>query len=166
MWTFLGSPCLELSVLLEPGCLVSFFRLGKFLAIIPSNMFSVPSFLSSSSGTLMVWMFILLMLSKRCLNLLSFLKIISSFYSSAWMISIILPFISLICFSPSTNLLILSSVFLISVVIFFNSYWFLFIFPTCWLKVSLSSSTLFPNLVNIFMIITLNSLSGICFSFI
>lgn len=71
---------------------------------------------------------------------------------------------SLIYYSASSNiLLILSSVFFLSVIESFISDWFFFIFSNSLLKLSLRSSTLFSNPVNIFMTITLNSLRHIVY---
>ena len=52
---------------------VSFPILGKFSAIISSSIFSWPSFLSSSSGTPVIWMLGHFTLSQRSLKLSSFL---------------------------------------------------------------------------------------------
>lgn len=73
------------------------------------------------------------MLSKR------FLKIIFSFWSSA--VCFLVPYLSsrsLIQSSASSNLLVPSTMFFISLIVFFNSYWFFLVFS---MKVSLSSST-------------------------
>ena len=51
---------------------ISFPILGKFSAIISSSSFSWPFFLSSSSGTPMIWMLGLFKLSQRSLRMSSF----------------------------------------------------------------------------------------------
>ena len=52
---------------------ISFPILGKFSTIISSSIFSCPFFLSSPSGTPMIWMLGCLTLPQRCLWLSSFL---------------------------------------------------------------------------------------------
>ena len=59
---------------------ISFLILGKFSTII-SSIFSWPFFLSSSSGTPMIWMLGCLALPQRSLSLYSFLLILFLFSS-------------------------------------------------------------------------------------
>ena len=59
--------------------IISFPILGKFSTILSSSIFSWPFFLSSSSGTPMIWMLRHLTLSQRSLRLSSFLLILCSF---------------------------------------------------------------------------------------
>ena len=67
---------------------ISFSMLGKFSAIISSNIFSGP--FSFSSGTHIIWMLVHLMLSQRSLRLSSFLYILFSVFCFAALISTIL----------------------------------------------------------------------------
>jgi len=48
---------------------ISFTMLGNFLTIISSKIFSYPFFLSTSSGTPIIWMLVHLILSQRSLRL-------------------------------------------------------------------------------------------------
>ena len=52
---------------------ISFPILGKFSTIFSSNIFSVPFFFSSSSGTPIIWMLVHFILSQRSLRLSSIL---------------------------------------------------------------------------------------------
>ena len=61
---------------------ISFPILGKFSTIISSSIFSWPFFLSSSSGTPMIWVLEHLTLSQSSLRLSSFLLIHFSFFLS------------------------------------------------------------------------------------
>ena len=91
---------------------VSFVNFRKFSAIILSNTYFTLFSLSSPSGTPVMQMLVLLMLSHRSLKLFSFFKIYFSFCCSDWVISIILPSKLLLCSSVSSNLpLIPSSAF-------------------------------------------------------
>ena len=99
-----------------------------------------------------------MMFSLRSLKQSSFFKILFSFCCSDWVITIILSSRLLIC-SVSSNLLLPSTVFFISVTIFFNWFWFYLIFSNSLLKFLLCS-ILFWHSVSILMSITLNSLSG------
>ena len=74
-------------------------------------------------------MLICLILSQRSLKnvLIKFV----SFCCSDWVISIIIFSVSLTCFISSGLLLILSVVFLISVIVSFKSVWFFLIFSNC-----------------------------------
>ena len=83
--------------------IISFPILGKFSTIISSSIFSSSFFLSSSSGTPMIWMLGCLTLSWRSLRLSSFLLIHFYFFLSDSFNSTIL--------SPTS--LILSSAFII-----------------------------------------------------
>ena len=122
---------------------VSFSRLGKFSPVISSNMFSAPFYLSSPSGTPILWIFVHLILSQRALKLSSFLFILFPFFCLVAVISTTPSLSLLIHFSVSFSLqLIPSSVFFISVTVFFSSlfsllyflslclisYWFYFFF--------------------------------------
>ena len=100
--------------------------------------YSLYSFLSSPSGTPIVWMFECLMLSQRSLKLSSFLKIIFSFCYSNWLSSTSLSSRPLICSSVLANLLLIPiNVFLFQLLYFsgtlgsFLHFFFLFLF--CWL---------------------------------
>ena len=64
----------------------SFPMLGKFLAIISWNMFSVPFSLSSPSGTPIMWMLVLLILSQSSLRLSSFVFNIFSLFCSVFVL--------------------------------------------------------------------------------
>ena len=66
--------------------IISFPTLGKFSAIISSNIFSGP-FSLYSSGNPIIQMLVCLMLSQRSLRLSSFLFILSSIFCSAAVIS-------------------------------------------------------------------------------
>lgn len=147
-------------------------RLEEFSFIISLNKFSVSLFppllfLLLLLGrhllqrALIMQMFVPLMLSKKSLNVSSFLKIIFSF--SVQLVCFPLPCLPYCWFILLHPLIYLipSYVFFISVIIFISSNWFSLIFSLSLLKVSLNSSTLFPSSVGIFMIINLNSLSGI-----
>ena len=70
--------------------------LGKFSTIISSNIFSVRFFFSSSSGTPIIRMLVLLMLSQRSLRVSSILFILFSLFCSVVVISTILSSRSLI----------------------------------------------------------------------
>ena len=84
---------------------ISFPKLGKFLTIISSNIFSC-LFSPSSSGTLIIHMLVCLMLFQRSLRLSSFLYIyIFSLFCSASVLSTILSSRSLTHFSGSNSLL-------------------------------------------------------------
>ena len=101
--------------------------LGKFSAIISSNIFSVP-FSLSSSGTPITQMFVRLILSQRSLE-----SILNLFFSFCFIlffssISTILFYSLLICSSASfIVLLIPSRVFLISIIVLFISVYLFFI---------------------------------------
>ena len=86
---------------------ISFSILGKFSAIISSNIFSWPFFLSSS-GTPMIRM-LGCFTSQRPLRLSSFLLILYSFFLSASFISTTLSPTSLILSSVSVILLLVPS---------------------------------------------------------
>ena len=77
---------------------VSFPMLGKFLAIISSNIFSALSL--SLSGTPKIQMLVCLMLSLRSLKPSSFLFILFSLFCSTAVISITLSYSSLIVLLP------------------------------------------------------------------
>ena len=87
---------------------ISFPKLGKFLTIISSNIFSC-LFPSSSSRILIIHMLVCLMLFQRSLRLSSFLSIFFSLFCSASVLSTILSSRSLIHFSASNSLLLVPS---------------------------------------------------------
>ena len=101
-------------------------------------------------------MLICLILSQRSLKNVP-IKFVS-FCCSDWVIYIIIFSISLTCSISSGLLLILSVVFLISVIVSFKSVWFFLIFSNSLLKFLLSLSILLLSSVSIFMIIAFNSL--------
>ena len=109
----------------------SFFRFRKFSSIISSYTFSTFFSLSSPSGAPIMQMLVCLMLSQRSLKLSLFFKICFPFHCYDWVIFIILPFRLLMhsCISPNL-LLIPSSIFFISLTVFFSSDWFFFIFSS------------------------------------
>ena len=83
--------------------IISFPILGKFSTIISSSIFSWSFFLSSSSGTPMIWMLGHLTLSQRSLRLYLFLLILFPFSLSASFISTILSSTSLILSSVKAD---------------------------------------------------------------
>ena len=105
---------------------VSFSRLGKFSAIISSNVFYSLFSLSSFSGTpynVHVTMLDGIAVFPKSILILHFSSHLLS------LISITLSSKSLICSSASSNLLFISSsVYVISFIVFFISDQFLFIF--------------------------------------
>ena len=131
-------------------------RLGRFSAIISSNIFSSPLSLSLSppSGTPIMQMLVHLMLSQRALKLSPFFF----FFCSDSVISTNLSSSFVICFSVSSDLLLIPySVFYISVIVCSSLWFFLYMFLNSLLRTfnsSLCSSSLFPSSLNIFMIIT------------
>ena len=72
------------------------FHVGKFSTIISSKIFSYPFFFSSSSGTPIIRMLVLLILSQKSLRLSSVLFILFTLFSSSEVISTILSSSSLI----------------------------------------------------------------------
>ena len=97
---------------------VSFLMLGRFSAILSSNIFSSLFYLFSSSGTPIMKILVHLMLSQRSLNLSSFLLILFSIFCFMAMISTILSSRSLVHSSASVFLLLIpSSVLFLSVFI-------------------------------------------------
>ncbi|KAF6384984.1 hypothetical protein mRhiFer1_008837 [Rhinolophus ferrumequinum] len=133
--------------------LVSFIRLGKVSDIITSNMFSIPCFLSSPSSIPMMHMVLHLMLSQRSLKPSSLFFILFSFCCSVWVIAANLSSKSLIRSSASSNLLVIpSSEFFISVIVFFISNWLFIMISLSFFMSSLSS-------LNILIISVLNSVS-------
>ena len=91
---------------------VPFPILGKFSAIITSNIFSSYFSPSSPPETHIMWMLVHLKLSQRSLMLSLFVFILFYLFRYTVVISIILPSRSLISSSASVILLILYSVFL------------------------------------------------------
>ena len=101
---------------------ISFSMLGKFSTIIPSKIFSYPFFFSSFSGTPIIQMLVLLILSQTSLRLPLVLFILFTLFYSSEVISTFLSSSSLICSTASDILLsIPSRVFLISVIVLFVS---------------------------------------------
>ena len=124
----------------------AFFKFRKFSAIISSNiLFTVFSLLPPPRAHVKQILGCL-MLSLRPLILSSFLKIHFSFPSSDRGISIILSFTSHMHSSVSPNLLFISCSVFLSVIVFFSSDQFLFIFSSSFVKIfskfSLCSSIL------------------------
>ena len=121
---------------------VSFFRFGKFLAIISSNTFSIPFFLSSPSGIHIMCRLSSFISSHRSCILLSFLFHLS-FCCSDWMISTIL----------SSRLLIHPWLFVASRLVFILTSelsifdWFIFIVSSYLLTVSCISIYNLSNLL-------------------
>ena len=108
-----GTPCVSWT-----WSTISFSILGKFSTIISSKTFSYPFFVSSSSGTPVIWMLVHLILSQRSLRLSSFLFILFTLFCSSEVISTILSSSSLIHYSASDILLLVPSrVFLISLIV-------------------------------------------------
>ena len=91
-----GSLCVSWTLLT-----MSFSMLGKLSTIIFSKIFSYPFFFSSSSGTPIVQMSVLLILSQRSLRLSSVLFILFTLFCSLEVISTILSYNSLIRSSAS-----------------------------------------------------------------
>ena len=90
--------------------LTTFFPiLGKFSTVISSNIFSVPFFISSSSGTPIIQMSVCLMLSQMSLRLSSIFFHLFSLFCSAVVISTIFSSRSLIHSSASVILLLIPS---------------------------------------------------------
>ena len=97
---------------------ISFSMLGKFSTIISSKIFSYCLFFSSSSGTPIIQMLVHLILSQRSLRLSLVLFSLFTLFCFSEAISTILSSNSLICSSAlDILLLILSQVFLISVIV-------------------------------------------------
>ena len=131
--------------------------LGKFSAIMSSNIFSGPFSLFSPSGTPIMWMLVHLILSQRCLKLSSFIFFLlfrgSDFYHSVFQLTYLF-----FCLIYSV---ILSSMFFISIIVLFNSVFLFFISSSSLLNIShvlwVCASIIFPWSCIIFTIITLNS---------
>ena len=99
--------------------------LGKFSTIISSKIFSYPFLFTSSSGTPIIWTLVHLIWSWASLRLSSILLILFTVFCSSEVTSTILSSSSLIRSSASASLLlILSGVFLISVIMFVFVYVF------------------------------------------
>ena len=88
---------------------ISFAMLGKFSTIISSNIFSVPFFFSSSSGTPIIQMLVRLILNQWSPRLASILFILFSLFCSVVVTSTILSSRSLIRSSASVILLLIPS---------------------------------------------------------
>ena len=141
-----------------PWLIISFPMLGKFLAIISSNIFSGPFSLSSLSGAPIMWMLAHLMLTQRSLRLASFHFILFSIFCSVAVIATILSSRSFIHSSPSVILLLIpSSVLFISVCLFFSPSRSLVNISCIF---SIFASILFRRSWIIFTIIILNSFAG------
>ena len=140
---------------------VSFLMLGKFSAIISSNVFSGP-FSVSSPGNSMRQILVPLMLSHMSLRLSSFYSFFfilfhdSDFYYSVFQFTYLFFFL--------TRLFIPSSVFFISVIVLFTSVCLFFSSSKSSLNIScvfsIYASILFLRSWIAFTIITLNSFSG------
>ena len=95
---------------------ISFPMLGKFSTITSSEIFSVPFYFSSSTGTPITWMLVYLILSQMSLRLSSILFFPFPLFCSSPIISAILSSSLLICSSVSVILLLFPSrVFLFSI---------------------------------------------------
>ena len=130
---------------------ISFPILGKFPTIISSNVFSVPFFFTSSSGTTIVRMLVCLMLSQRSLRLSSIIFILFSLCCSVVVISTIFSSRSHICSSVSVILLLIPSrEFYISFIVLFIIVCLLFSSSRSLLNVSCMFSILFPRFWIIF----------------
>ena len=152
--------------------IISFPILGKFSTIISSNISSWSFFVSPSSGTPMILIFVHLTLSQRSLKRSSFLLIHFSFSLFVSFIPTILSYTSLILSSASLILLLVPSrVFFISFIVLFITYWLFFISCRSLLNLSCIFSILVSRLFIydsilisrfwiIFTIIVQNSLSG------
>ena len=133
----------------------------NFSTIICSNIFSVPFFFSSSSGTPIIQMLVPLMLSQSSWRLSSILYILFSLFCSAVVIATILFSWSLIRSSASVILLLIPSrKYLISFIVLFIIVCFLFCSSRSLVKVSCIFSILFPSFCIIFTLITLNYFSA------
>ena len=83
---------------------IFFLRLGRFLMISSSDIFSGSFSFSSSSGITIIWMLVCLMLSQSSLRLSSFL-LIHFFYSGPQQLFCSLPLpVSSVCFGVSVSL--------------------------------------------------------------
>ena len=108
---------------------ISFPILGKFSTIISSSIFSWPFFLSSSSGTHMIWMLGHLTLSQRSLRLSLFLLIFFFFFPLCFIYFHHSIFhLTYLIFCLIILLLVPSRVFLISVIAFFKTDWLFYFF--------------------------------------
>ena len=88
---------------------ISFSMLGKFSAIISSQIFSYPFFFSSSSGTSIIQILVCLILSQRSLRLSSVLFILFPLFCPSEVISTILSSSLLIHSSASDIVLLIPS---------------------------------------------------------
>lgn len=129
---------------------VSFPKLRKFSAIIPSNMFSVHFSHFSPSETLLRWMLICLMFSQWSIEQFSCLSFFFFFYSAS-VISTTLSSSLVICSSVSSNL----HTFYFNYSVIYLQLW---LFSDSLLKSSISHSllNLLQRSLNIFTTITLN----------
>ena len=136
--------------------------LGKFSSIISSKFFSYSFFFSSSETPIIQMWCGVVILSQRSLRLSSVLFILFTLFCSSEVVSTILSSSSLIHSSASDILLlILSRVFLISVIVLFASVCVFFNSSRCLLIDSYIFSILFTRLFEIiFTIIILNSFSS------
>ena len=110
--------------------LINYFlsHIGEISTIIFSKFFSYPFFCSSSSGTSIMWMLVHLILFQRSLKLSSVLFFLFTLFCCSAVISTILSFNSLIHYSASDILLLIPfKVFLISVIVLFDSVCLFFI---------------------------------------
>ena len=134
--------------------------LGKFSTIISSKIFSYTLFLSYSSGTPIISMFLCLILFQRSLRLSSVLFILFTLFCSSGVISTIISSSSLIRSSASNILLLIPfRVFLISVIVLFVSLCLFFNYSRSLLIDSCISFILFLSFLIVFTIIILNFFS-------
>ena len=157
--------CIGLIGLLGFGCFLS--QVWKFLAIMSSNMFSAHFFLSSHSGTHLMWIIIYLILYQRSLKQSPFLFIL--FWQHHWF--------PLFCLTTHWSISLYHSAYCWFLLVYFSfqlldsfffSYWtlhlcFFLIFSNSLLKtsnVSLWASILLPSSLIIFIITTLNLFLG------
>ena len=157
----LGLSCLEFSCL--PGS-VSLFPspfLGKFSAIISSNMISASFLLSFPPGSSLNWALVHLILSHKTLKVSPIFFFIFFIFMPHSVSSKYLSLSSQICsFLSSSLLLNTSSLFFSSITIFFSFMISVYIYCLFFLEFSFCSYIALLTLVSIFMTIILNSLSG------
>ena len=136
-------------------------QIREVFGITSSNKFSALFSLSSFSGTRILWVLLHLMESLSSLSLFSCCITLLSLFCSASLFCVTLSSRSLIHFSSSSLLFIVSNLFLISFIAFFISDWYFFNSFISKVRVSLIPFTFFWSPVSILMIIALNSLSGV-----
>ena len=138
------------------------FHVGTFSTVISSKIFSYPFFFSSSSGTHIIQMLVLLILSQRPLRLSSVLFILFTLFCSSEVISTLLSSSSLICSSASDILLLIPSrVCLISVIVLFVSVCLFFNSSRYLLLILAFSPFCFQDFWSSLLLLILNSFSVI-----